>query len=456
MNPEKDIEVQLEELAKTVTSKDSFVQDVMSRIETSSDKPQKQSIHISFIRRIFMKTSVKFAAAAIVLIAAFLSLTLFNKTVAQAYALEQTIQALHSVRCIHMRQINPQHENEPILVWAEFFENGLPKRIRLNLPEWSEGGKDGDGAKEIVWENNIATAWLKKKNLLLRIPEKKIADRILKIVQEQDPKKVVQHLLDAQKKGKFEIQIEQPSDKAEPIRVTAIHLPGRASKLVVSVDQATQLPLSGETYTLKDGDYILTNIGEFYDYNQPIDPAMFTLDNVPKDVMRINQITNDGVAPEGHQEDRWYIKPGNMIEVHSTINVTKEPMCLPKIEMTLPIKNAVLVSATIGKNNLPFENTAPAYFRLFPDGQWFENGEHIINLAWKFSLKELKSTDYGYEIPLQSLIPVTSYKLHVTLEPGCGYVSKHKPELRTFVPFSWSDSISKTRFGTCGLTIKPE
>jgi len=288
MNPEKNIETQLEQLAQAIPSGSSFVDGIMSRLETSSDNVQ-QKPKPTFVRRLVMKNTFKFAAAAIVLIAALLSLTLLDKTVAPAYALEQTIQACHSVRFIHLRQINPQHKEEPILIWAEFFENGQPKQIRMNLPEWA--GSE-DGAKEIVWENNAATVWFKKKQGFVRVPEKRMADEILKIVQEQDPKTYVKNLLDAQKNGKVEIQIEQPTDKAEPIRVTAIHLPDRASKLVLYIDQSTQLPLNGETYTLKDGDYVLANIGEFYDYNQPIDPAMFAFDNVPEDIMLVDQTKN--------------------------------------------------------------------------------------------------------------------------------------------------------------------
>ena len=294
-----------------------------------SARPTTDEVHPHPIRRYIMHSKMsKYAAAAVILIAAFLSLTVWNSPISTVYAIEQTIAALHSVRFIHMRQINPQHEEEPMLIWAEFFENGQPKQIRMNLPEWAGSG---DGAKEIVWENNAATVWFKKKNGFVRVPEKRMADEILKIVQEQDPKTYVQNLLDAQKNGKVEIQIEQPSDKGKPISVTAIHLPDRASKLVLYVDQSTQLPLSGETYTLKDGDYVLANIGEFYDYNQPIDPAMFTFDNIPDDVMLVDQtknqigliqgtMTNDEVAVEVVRQfwkaiiDKDYAKASQMYE----------------------------------------------------------------------------------------------------------------------------------------------
>lgn len=235
---------------------------------------------------IFMKKTYKLAAAAIVIIAALLSLTLLDKTVSSVYAFEQTVAACHSVRFIHIRKLVPGQE-EPIMVWAEFFDNGLPKAIRLHLPEWKNGP---DGAKEVVWKDDIAEVWFKKKNCLLRVREQRLADEILQTVKENDPKTFVQTLMQKHDAGECELRIDQPADKAQPIVVTAIALPDKAVKLVLSVDQATQLPLSLETYGLREGAYVLLDTGEFYDYNQSVDPAMFTFENLPADVMRVDQV----------------------------------------------------------------------------------------------------------------------------------------------------------------------
>ncbi|MHC4989280.1 MAG: hypothetical protein ACYTFX_12430, partial [Planctomycetota bacterium] len=110
MKSEK-IEQNLEQLADAVGNRDSFVSDVMSRIANSPVQPSEKTQQNHVLRRILMKNTIKFTAAAVILIAATLSLTLFNQAVPSAYALEQTIQACHSVRFIHMRQINPQHED---------------------------------------------------------------------------------------------------------------------------------------------------------------------------------------------------------------------------------------------------------------------------------------------------------------------------------------------------------
>ena len=56
------IETRLEQLDRAIDSDDSFVNRVMSRLETSSDTTQKPKP--TFVRRLFMKPITKFAAAA--------------------------------------------------------------------------------------------------------------------------------------------------------------------------------------------------------------------------------------------------------------------------------------------------------------------------------------------------------------------------------------------------------
>ncbi len=76
MKNEKNIETRLEQLARAVRPDDSFVQSVMSRLETSSDTTQKPKP--TFVRRLFMKPITKFAAAAAVVAVAVLIITQCN------------------------------------------------------------------------------------------------------------------------------------------------------------------------------------------------------------------------------------------------------------------------------------------------------------------------------------------------------------------------------------------
>ena len=88
-------------------------------------------------RHIMKNPITKNAAAAIIIVAAIISINVFTGT--PAYALEQTIKALHSVRSIHIRQINPEFQDEPVMFWIELFEDGLPRSIRMHSPEWKNG-----------------------------------------------------------------------------------------------------------------------------------------------------------------------------------------------------------------------------------------------------------------------------------------------------------------------------
>jgi hypothetical protein len=270
------------------------------------DAHQKQKsalTELNIWRTIMNSRITKLAAAAVIIIAVVLLISLWDKSIPSAYGLEQTIKANHTVRYLHMRQVNPSHD-EPILIWAEFDNAGQIVSWRLHLPEWSEGE---DGAKVAVWKSNKAQVWLKKKNILMTIKEKRIAAKIYEIVEKNDPKLAVERLYEQETAGKVKIEIDQPADRAEPIVVTATYLPESSSphrREVLFVDQATKLVLSVEVYELDDGEYIKKNIAEFYDYNQLIDAEMFTLDDeVPADVMRIDQTTQEVGLVQGDLSD---------------------------------------------------------------------------------------------------------------------------------------------------------
>jgi hypothetical protein len=59
-----------------------------------------------------------------------------------------------------------------------------------------------------------------------------------------------------------------------------------------------------ESYSLAENDeYELMSRTEFYDYNQQIDPTMFVLDDLPSDVMQIDQTTQDIGLEQGNLSD---------------------------------------------------------------------------------------------------------------------------------------------------------
>jgi len=258
------------------------------------------------IRRIIMKSPItKLAAAAVIVIAVVLSINVWDKSIPTAYALDQTIQASHATRYLHIKSFKA-NEDEPKEFWVEFYENGEVKNVRMHMPKWDS---PGDGAKVTVWKENKAQVWLKEKNTLLIVRDKTVAAHMLKFIEELDPRLAVERLYYAQEsQDKVKIEIDEPLDKAEPIVITATCLPGSSRagwRLVLFVDRATKLVTAIEFYKLKDGKYQYVELIEYYDYNQSIEPKMFSLDHdeIPADVMRIDWATQEVGLAKGDLTD---------------------------------------------------------------------------------------------------------------------------------------------------------
>ena len=295
----------IEEILKRIGSEDVPADVRKIAQETSRDFSEtlmRPKRHI-FLEYVMKSPITKLAAAAVIIIAVSLVLTtLLDNTVAPVYGIDQTIKANHSVRYIHIKSFKPG-EDEPKEFWVEFHEDGEVRNVRMHMPEWDS---PEDGAKKIVWKENKAQLWLKKKNILITIRDRTVAARMLKFVEELDPRRAVEHLYEQEKQGKVKIEIDEPSDKAEPIIVTATYLPESSSphrRLVLFVDQATKLVTAAEFYQLKDDEYQYVGLQEYYDYNQPIEAGMFVLDGIPADVMRIDQTTQEVGLVQGQLSD---------------------------------------------------------------------------------------------------------------------------------------------------------
>jgi hypothetical protein len=300
MTAEETIEKRLEKLAQAITPDDKLVENVMSRIDTKSIGESKriEKLSTKFIaRRFIMNRFTKLAAAAVIIVAVMLSINFWSKTIPTAYAFEQTVEANHSVRYIHIKDFASGHEDEPKEFWLEFNGDGQVKNVRMHMPAWDA---PNDGAKVIVWKENKAQVWLKKKNVLLTVRDKTVADRMLKLVEAFDPRLLVERLHKQEAEGKVKIEIDEPSNKAEPIVVTATS-PRRRSVLLV--DQVTKLVTSIKSYQLKDGEYQYLSLMELNGYNQPIETKVFTLDEVPAEVVRIDQTTQAVGLEQGNLTD---------------------------------------------------------------------------------------------------------------------------------------------------------
>jgi len=254
--------------------------------------------------RIIMKSKMtKLAAAAAIIVIAAVSIAFLGELTTSAYALDQTIKANHTVRYLHVKYTDASHD-DPKEFWIECDELGQIRNARWHMPEWDS---PEDGAKIGVWKEDRIEIWLKKKNFLFIARDRTAAAKMLELVQERDPRLAVERLNEQKEQGRVKIEIDQPSDKAEPIVVTATYLPESTSankREVLFVDQATKLVTAIEFYQLRDGEYEYVGVQEYYDYNQPIDAEMFVLDNeVPAGVTRIDQIVQEVGLAQGTLTD---------------------------------------------------------------------------------------------------------------------------------------------------------
>ncbi|MDH4203057.1 MAG: hypothetical protein OEV87_09190 [Phycisphaerae bacterium] len=168
MKPEH-IEQNLEQLADKIGTRDSFVDDVMSRIKNSPVQPGKKTGKPNIVlRRILMKKTVKFTAAAVIVIAAVLSLTIWDTAVPNVMASEvltSAIQAVQNTYSIHIKAklrtlpqdnfsyINPELDFVPIEMWAKQSGDGRV-RMRIDKPR-RQLTMDGQAATMIINHNYI-------------------------------------------------------------------------------------------------------------------------------------------------------------------------------------------------------------------------------------------------------------------------------------------------------------
>ena len=84
---------------------------VLQKLTTAGEESHKLSIRkrIRITERIrAMKRFTKIAAAAVIVMAVVLSITFLDKLVTPAYSIEQTIQANHTVRYLHIKDFKTE------------------------------------------------------------------------------------------------------------------------------------------------------------------------------------------------------------------------------------------------------------------------------------------------------------------------------------------------------------
>jgi len=160
MTGKEPIEERLENLGRAVGLGESIVDNVMKRIDAGpvaeSDRTRKSKGEL-IARRFIMNRFTKLAAAAVIIIAAVLSITFLDKSVTSAYAIEQTIEAFKNVRFLHLvrRDEVGQLEDER---WIEIGTHGRQVRYRQEKPNWL-AVEDGKTTAVYHKDKNTVVLW---------------------------------------------------------------------------------------------------------------------------------------------------------------------------------------------------------------------------------------------------------------------------------------------------------
>jgi hypothetical protein len=248
--------------------------------------------HVGFWQkfgRTIMKSPIaKLAAAAAIIIAVVLSLTVLDKSIPSAYALEQTIKACEGLRFVHIKEFK-EGESEPQEFWVKY-DNKEVKQFRVYAPKWAE---PREGPLTAVWKNGKAEILGKDENgkqVIVTRSREKLGEEMLQIVREADPRNKVQELYQLQTEGKLKLETSKPASDSEPIIITATLPPDSkdGGQMILYVDQNTKLVtrLIFNKAKERNGNQYSW---EFLDYNAAVDEKFFTFEDIPESVPRYDR-----------------------------------------------------------------------------------------------------------------------------------------------------------------------
>ena len=276
---------------------DRIISDVLTALD-KSEKTQSVSPEPN-IGRLIMKSKITRVAAAVIVMAVVLSTIFLDKSATSVYAIEQTIEANRTMRYLHLRYLDSSHDDVAKECWLEFDETGQATNVRINWSEWMAGGE------VVVWNQDETQILNKKRNFLIRFNDEIYTARVLAMARRENPRLSVERLHERQAKGEVEIEIEQPATKTKPVTVTATGLGDNAKRLVLLVNQDTNLVTSLKWYQLENGEYKYQGVMEYQDYNVPISAKMFDLDDeVPEDIEIIDTRVQDVGLAQGNLSDK--------------------------------------------------------------------------------------------------------------------------------------------------------
>jgi hypothetical protein len=238
----------------------------------------------------------KLAAAAVIIVAVVTFITVFNQSAPTAFGIEQVIDDYNNVRFLHVKQFWANRQ-EPDEFWIKSDEQGRVEKARYYLPVTE------DGVKLITWTPERTEIWFKSKQGFLISKIKRVETWMQSLLEQCQPKLVMKKLLEEQKAGKVDIDIQKPQEGQKPALIVATYKT-EPKKSIYYIDQATDLITRIEVCRIEENKEMLISTTQFSDYNVPLDEKIFSLkDEIPKDVSVTNQLNQLIGIPQGSMTD---------------------------------------------------------------------------------------------------------------------------------------------------------
>ncbi len=297
MRPKNDIKILFQKVvADTNPRMDKFVlKDVLKTYNKTFDN--KSACYHPIIWRTIMKNPItKLTATAVIIITAVFLMIFFEKAAAPAYALEQTIEANHNIKTVHLRKFekgqNIGHDEHSDYwlkysdYWLKYDDAGKLSNLRCN-----EHAKDG--IKFTVWNEGIEKNWIPQDNVVIVKRLNDTAKKWEEFAKESDYELLLQWINDQEE---IELKIDEPAEDSDSIYVKATHNPSK-TRIELVVDRKTKLIKKlSRYYLIEHGDELDLQV-EFFAYNRPIAPSIFELRGIPEDAKVIERVEGGIIVP---------------------------------------------------------------------------------------------------------------------------------------------------------------
>lgn len=159
----------------------------------------------------------------------------------------------------------------------------------------------------------------------------------------------------------------------------------------------------------------------------------------------------------------YYILADANVRVEAHLTLLRGPGDASLLAIRLPHANAMLESVQLGESGRPAQDSVALAFEKTGDGTYnvalppdeLSTGRTMLLCRWHLPLDAFSLEQGKYWVDLQSLIPVVSYKVNVSVDPNSGFELTIPPTNAWANPFT-SAVLQKpaTEFGRCTLVIR--